>query len=109
VVTESKPAFGPIVPRPPASETAAARSASVIHAIGARMMGYSIPNISVILVFISIPHSLDELTCPYGEHQGPRTRQKAEQLYLITIIREKKWELIMLPAPLVFEPIRLFI
>ncbi len=101
-------------------------------------MGYSIPNISVILVFISIPHSADEpicpvlihdnaalytvsvpglpgaspgagSPCPYGEHQGPRTRQKAEQLHLISIIRQKKWELIMLPAPLVFEPIRLFI
>src|ERR1700687_270869 len=41
---------GPIVPRPPASETAAASADRPTAAIPAEIIGYSMPNISEILV-----------------------------------------------------------
>jgi len=53
------PAFGPIVPSPPALETAAAKLAPVIQFMGAWIMGCSIPRSSQILVlFIAASLSL---------------------------------------------------
>ena len=45
----------PMMPKPPASDTAAARRHSAIHAMPPWIRGYSVPRSSVILVFIPVP------------------------------------------------------
>jgi hypothetical protein len=47
---------GPVarIPRPPAFETAATISGTLIQLIPDKKIGYRIPNISVILVFIEL-------------------------------------------------------